>query len=240
MTGIQQVYTELLINVRLITIFVRVSADASPNAELLLRHHGAHVELFLGSDHASLELPAKVSSTYPARIPFPPSKGRETSIRLSVDEAWILPVDHDADCIPWPASSLRQLECIHCVRCRSNILSPGVINTWKDLPSEGWAEMMDFWHCHKPDEPQSNDAQTTTALKGYSASNRLTAQLGVGLVDVAHVLVTQSDTRNLKVGANQSPYSQPARSLDARPGNKKEALPDSLQDRGRASDTIAQ
>lgn len=22
---------------------------------------------------------------------------------------------------------------------------------WKDLPSGNWAEMMDFWHCHKPD-----------------------------------------------------------------------------------------
>lgn len=55
-----------------------------------------------------------------------------------------------------------------CKKCNSSIIDSSV-KSFKDLPSEYWYELMDFWHCHKPNNddpshltygeltPQTND-----------------------------------------------------------------------------------
>jgi len=75
--------------------------------------------------------------------------------------------------------------------------------TWKDLPSENWAEMMDFWHCHKPTEHESHaghsDEETATANKGYAANSKFTAQNKVGFVDLTTFLLDAKDCNNIRV-----------------------------------------
>lgn len=41
---------------------------------------------------------------------------------------------------------------LQCSECSTEIVAPNLIGSWKAMPSETWAEMMDFWHCHKPDD----------------------------------------------------------------------------------------
>lgn len=53
---------------------------------------------------------------------------------------------------------------IQCAFCSANIINAADIFPWKPLPSETWAEMMDFWHCHKPDE------NSTLYNKSYAVS----------------------------------------------------------------------
>jgi hypothetical protein len=79
---------------------------------------------------------------------------------------------------------------------------------WKDLPSENWAEMMDFWHCNKPDihEPNESSAREShldgagsVASKGYGADTKFAARITVGFVDITTFLLTNSDCSNLQV-----------------------------------------
>lgn len=68
---------------------------------------------------------------------------------------------------------------------------------WKDLPSGNWAEMMDFWHCHKPDPPEEErnkeGEDPNAVVKGYGAGNQLVAVEGTVLVDVTSFLVKGVD-----------------------------------------------
>jgi len=92
--------------------------------------------------------------------------------------------------------------------------------TWKDLPSADWAEMMDLWHCHKPDKhenghedengkgnddhqkrwvekvPHSNDENGV--VKGCGEVNQVTALPGTVLVDVSSFVVADGDCKRVK------------------------------------------
>lgn len=59
--------------------------------------------------------------------------------------------------VPWSATEIRRAEGQVKVKCRDckSVVS-NTISTWKDMPSEHWAETMDFWHCHKPHEDQQS------------------------------------------------------------------------------------
>jgi len=85
---------------------------------------------------------------------------------------------------------------IRCRQCDQVIVQRGEIRVWKDLPSENWAEMMEFWHCHKPsshDQPQDE----ALATKGYAANTAITAQSGVCLVDIISFMLFESDCSGL-------------------------------------------
>jgi hypothetical protein len=72
------------------------------------------------------------------------------------------------------------------------------LKTWKDLPSENWAEMMEFWHCHKPHDHDAKD-EDSLGKKGYGASSAIAAQPSVGLVDQTSFLVSEVDCTGLLV-----------------------------------------
>lgn len=77
-------------------------------------------------------------------------------------------------------------------------MSKNTIKAWKDLPSENWAEMMEFWHCHKPHDHDQRDPESL-ASKGYGANNAISAQPGIGFVDLTSFLFAESDCDGLKV-----------------------------------------
>ncbi|KAL8735873.1 MAG: hypothetical protein Q9181_002651 [Wetmoreana brouardii] len=81
---------------------------------------------------------------------------------------------------------------IACRACQALLVKESVQN-WKDLPSENWAEMMDFWHCHKPDTDDVFAHQTSGVHKGYGAANSIEPTAGIGLVDITCLLMMQQD-----------------------------------------------
>lgn len=160
--------------------------------------------------------------------------GREFSYRMQVDDDAELrqrsAVDEPMDSfVPWSAGDMApstKLRCRHCERIiidmpTATTASPSNENStvqpsgwvWKDLPSGNWAEMMDFWHCHKPD-PHEDDADAhkhltedeNSKVKGYGASNQVLATPGTVLVDVATFLVSEIDCKGLKKVSQGSPF----------------------------------
>jgi len=192
-------YAELLINIRQISVIAALETPC--NASTIVRLSSKRDTLSLQHENgvAILTLPGQVAAN---TILQKPATG-------STELSWRLPLageptrlDPDANESPWPAQDLGKDTEMLCRECDAVIIGKGAISTWKDLPSENWAEMMDFWHCHKPSEhghAGHSHGEDATENKGYSANAKLTAQLSVGFVDLTTFLLTAKDCPTVKV-----------------------------------------
>ena len=103
----------------------------------------------------------------PAQVLAPPNRALTPGVPSAHGLAWRLPLAPGAvagmgyvspsplrqleeAAVPWPATALQPGGPVHCRGCGGEVVAPGTVGGWKDLPSENWAEMMEFWHCHKP------------------------------------------------------------------------------------------
>ncbi|OGM43625.1 hypothetical protein ABOM_008542 [Aspergillus bombycis] len=151
---------------------------------------------------------------------------QEYSFRMQIDDedaSLLSREEHMDSSVPWTATDMTSCTRLRCRHCRSILLDShapcgsGAAEkdtqgwVWKDLPSGNWAEMMDFWHCHKPDPHEDHDhdhdhdylngatvEDQNATVKGYGAANQVVATSGTVLVDVATFLLTNSDCRGLK------------------------------------------
>lgn len=136
--------------------------------------------------------------------------------------------------VPWSAADLLPGIDVACRKCENVIVDKDKIQEWKDLPSENWAEMMEFWHCHKPtvtkensgidgnangqDEGKTSDDQL--ASRGYGANSTISAQSSVGFVDLTKFLFYGEDCQGLTV-SNLAPCSSISLHFHVHPGTKK-------------------
>lgn len=200
------IYAELLANIRQISVIsslptpssleAKTNATLSPDGkQLTISHEGAS---------ATLNLPGVAAIDF--GLPRPTLGKLEISWRIPL-RCQTLPneIDYDIDTAiaPWPSIGLSSSSKITCRRCSIVLVKPGAVTVWKDLPSENWAEMMDFWHCHKPSDPKNanhsghNHANLTE--KGYGANTTFAAHSGVGLVDLTYFLLSAGDCYGIKV-----------------------------------------
>ena len=200
------IYAELLSNIRQISVIAALDTpcDVSTNVELsangqavILHHHGRTI---------SLNLPGQVAPN--SQLQKPVMGGQELSWRLPLASPLTRPntegaVSNEA---PWPARNLEEDMEFRCRSCEAVSLRKGTVRSWKDLPSENWAEMMDFWHCHKPDIPKTNgnghaghSHEDPNADRGYGANAKFIARSGVGFVDLTTFLVAESDCSGIEV-----------------------------------------
>ncbi|KAJ5510649.1 hypothetical protein N7453_002752 [Penicillium expansum] len=191
----------------------------------------------------TIKLPARVNDasrrvlkTKP--LPTPKSDPNGTgdpsydfSFRMQVDpdEEALAPRDELIDeFAPWTAEEMSASTRIRCRECEHVFLDSSLISKsvdqgtgqnitpgwiWKDLPSGNWAEMMDFWHCHKPDpheghEKEEKDSaleieEQTAQTKGYGADSHVVAISGTVFVDVATFLLAEADCTGLKKGNDE-------------------------------------
>ncbi|BCS14916.1 hypothetical protein ALUC_70149A [Aspergillus luchuensis] len=205
-------HAELLPNIRQLTLYISVPPN-TPRSDLQItlsdsrRAVTVTVPTNTNQDDPTptsetIKLPARVSESSRRILQQqPPStqSGSEYSFRMQVD-------DNDTSLhkdettlndgfIPWTATDMSAHTRLRCVKCHSPILNEGKV--WKDLPSGNWAEMMDFWHCHKPDPPEEEKNEggedPNAVVKGYGAGNQLVAVEGAVLVDVTSFLVKGVD-----------------------------------------------
>ncbi|KAL8790823.1 MAG: hypothetical protein Q9213_000447 [Squamulea squamosa] len=139
------------------------------------------------------------TTTLSLRLPVPDEVAKSM---LSSNE------EHEAS-FPWSASSMAPKTQVACRFCQA-LLVREQVQTWKDLPSENWAEMMDFWHCHKPDTKDSRVHKQDGVRKGYGAANSIRPISTVGLIDITSLLLMQQDC---KVIVNEDPITLKVRSL---------------------------
>ncbi|GIJ87436.1 hypothetical protein Asppvi_006342 [Aspergillus pseudoviridinutans] len=222
-------HAELLPNIRHITLYISLAANlgvqnVQPLITLSESRQSVSVSLPKPFDHVTdtIKLPARVNeasrrvlATNRQGAATTADRRREFSFRMQIDDSDTSLPSKDAlidDFVPWTAADMSPSTRLRCRGCENVFLdTPRCADiqsgdsglegwTWKDLPSGNWAEMMDFWHCHKPDPPEGHghgedpNAQT----KGYGAANQVVATAGTVLVDVATFLVSEADCRGLK------------------------------------------
>lgn len=192
--GVIHLYAELLPNIKIVTVAITLATNStsetgawiSPSGNLFfIKHDG--VEL-------PLELPARISIRNGGLLKVPKGQ-QELSFRfpLAAENLSCTP-SNDSDVLaPWGARLLTSFANFQCRECEAPVLKPYSIRSWKDLPSENWAEMMDFWHCHKPDVGQDN---VGASEKGHAVSTP-----GIGLVDISSFYFHPDDCQLTKVRA---------------------------------------
>ena len=199
-------YAEVLTNIRQVTLYASLqTAQTTDETVLHIASDKKRVTVREGDIISGIYLPTEISGT--ADVTIARGKKKEISVRLEIgDTSELLPRD-DVNTnieVPWSAQDLTSKTTIQCKQCKATIVAEEKVSNWKDLPSENWAEMMDFWHCHKPhDENTHGDA---AEAKGYSSKSQLAVFPGTGLVDTVSFLLHKNDCTGLKVRTG-SPFS---------------------------------
>ena len=200
-------YIEHLLNIKTLSIQASLSTVSNKETKATLSADGKELTLTHEEETASIQLPINISPNRKSNVKFtiPAIPSKELSFRVQLEEkpgvqnGALSNGDVDSgNLVPWGAGSLTAEAEVCCANCSSVVVSRGRIRTWKDLPSQGWAEMMEFWHCHKPHEPHHHGEGEIK--KGYASDSKLAVESGVGLVDVVHFLFASEDCANVKVG----------------------------------------
>ena len=196
--GAISLYAELLLNIRQVTIFVTLPTKFNDETQINLSPNRRSLLVTHNGEQSVLDLPSRIAIS--AEIKVPATQVKELSFRLSMgreDLAAAADRKSSGDISVWPASALSPTSQFACRTCKNIIVQDGII-AWKDLPSENWAEMMDFWHCHKPhvreDGPGAN-----VSTKSYAASDGFMSMSGVGLVDELHLRMSREDCIGIEV-----------------------------------------
>jgi hypothetical protein len=199
-------YAELLSNIRQISVIVALEEPCDLTTKVQLSADGRRFILHHGAVESSLDLPGQAPLSFwlqePAfganeltwRIPL---AGQPT--RASMDTI-------QSNAAPWSSKVLGEETEFMCRACGAVVVKRGSIRVWKDLPSENWAEMMDFWHCHKPDvrgaidsSPPNEAVEQLAASRGYGAHTKFTPAPGIGFVDLTTFLLADADCQNIQV-----------------------------------------
>lgn len=204
-------YAELLLHVRTITLFASLRTMFARDTKAKMSSDGNRITVTHEERKAEIWMPFNIQGGGDAELSLPASpSSKEITLRMQLEELQESDVlgalnseDRRVNVVPWDGASLdkeRDLE-IRCKSCDGLVVQRGRIEHWRDLPNENWAEMMDFWHCHKPDEHHLHDHrhEEVVGQKGYAAGNRLQAALGVGYVDLTSFLLKEEDCTGAKV-----------------------------------------
>ena len=205
-------YAELLLHIRTVTLFASLRTVHNRETKARLASNGCAITVTHEGVSATIRLPIQVEGGGDASLSLPASPpSKDLTLRLQIEEkegsnmlGTLLSEERKSNIVPWTGTSLGDTEkvTVYCKCCQQVILPAGMTREWRDLPNENWAEMMDFWHCHKPDEHHLHDHAQKDAIgkKGYSAGNRLQATEGVGFVDLASFLLKAGDCQGIEVG----------------------------------------
>jgi hypothetical protein len=198
-------YAEALTHIRQLTLHASLQTEKNEDTKILLSSDKKIITALHDGESSSIYLPTQISGT--AHVTFPIEKRTEISTRLQIDDV-SQPDSAKQDAggveVPWSAASLQESASLSCNQCDACILPAARAISWKDLPSENWAELMDFWFCHKPHENGESSGDHAAQAKGFSTRSKLDASSGVGLVDVVSFLLYGEDCTNVEVSGDQS------------------------------------
>lgn len=186
--------------IRSLTLVIGVKEDKITGILKLLNPETVYFKVFLASEPGRtiedrFKLAAAVNLEAVNKI-YPINEPQETiSFRFPCLEA---NNTYKATTTPWSASDLSKevrpfkFNC----NCGSEIIYSERIKQWKSLPSENWAEMMDFWHCHKPNTGRNE------YNKSYAVS-RFVPYDGCIFVGLNYFLVSPKNCENIKINLKQ-------------------------------------
>jgi hypothetical protein len=194
------IYAELLSNIRQISVIAALDSPSNSSTRAELSSDGQQFLLRHEGQATILELPGAASPSF--RLQPPAIAAKELSWRLPL-AGEPKAADTESTDAPWPAKDLSESTEFLCRSCGGVIVGKGRVKEWRDLPSENWAEMMDFWHCHKPSVPQPSGSGHShydpATSRGYGANTKFCAQSGIAFVDLTALLVAEADCTGVKV-----------------------------------------
>ena len=197
------IYTELLSNIRQISVAIYLRTLPTAETKIEILENGHLIQVYHDGDARRLTLPSQTTIIGPVPDTLAKFKENHGTLRLPANIAQQRPGDRsDLDILPWNSPHLKAGNPIYCDKCSHKIVQDGLIHSWMDLPSENWAEMMEFWHCHKPHDSatgQDSNGEDALAKKGYGASNLISAKKSVGLVDLSTMMFAEQDCTGLVV-----------------------------------------
>jgi HECT-like Ubiquitin-conjugating enzyme (E2)-binding len=196
-------YAEVLANIRQANLYASLETHKNEHTKIDIASDKKTVTVSHDGETASIYLPTEIGGT--AEVNIPVNRGKEMSVRLELADIMNMPSMENAleNERPWSANDLTPNTHIRCRSCKVELLDDETPTVFKDLPSEHWAEMMDFWHCHRPHDhqpaPAKNTEEAAADIKGYGSSNKLKAMAGVACVDNGSVLLAEQSCRNIQV-----------------------------------------
>ncbi|EEP76557.1 predicted protein [Uncinocarpus reesii 1704] len=219
-----RLYAELFPNISQITVYVTLldyhpapSSTGTSQAFFEVLPSRETLSFSYRGQKQVLRLPGRLSSETPLKFSLPPkfandkrtttTHENEFHFRLQVDvtDPLTTPSDISSPQPPWSAKHMNPDTRIGCRNCGNYLLEPQkpAQIIWKDLPSANWAELMDLWHCHKPDSHEDDkqrhgdgDASAnigSVAAKGYGAGNHTVCQADTVLVDAMNFYLTETN-----------------------------------------------
>ena len=194
-----KLYAELLSNIRTVTFVATLQTPHNKETRVELAADGAEIFISHEGESASITLPTRMSGGGTAALLLPPAPTKDLTLRLALEErapGFLKFQNGSENVTPWSASSLHDamLQCRH---CGADLLMPNTVTDWRDLPRDDWADLMDFWHCHKPHESDHGHDELSHT-RGYGSANRLSASPGIGFVGISTLLLAEQDLPKLK------------------------------------------
>lgn len=200
------IYAELLSNIRQVSVGCTLPTPISEATRVTVAADGWALTVAHDGYSETIQLPESVALS--SQLPIRKSGGAGLSWRLplaTLATGRVLPATPE-ESVPWSATDLERGSTVICRMCKSSIVDAGTLKVWKDLPSENWAEMMEFWHCHKPHNHTHDNNEEHLTHRGYGASSCITAQPGIGFVDLTSFLLADSDLVPSSVSSHYSCY----------------------------------
>ncbi|KAI1142167.1 ubiquitin-conjugating enzyme E2-binding protein [Hypoxylon sp. FL0543] len=188
------IYAELLSNIRQVSVGCSLRTPVSSSTRASISSDGQVLAVNHDGLETSLRLPGRVASIKQLPVQNRGTKNLSWRLPLARTLGHTVSSMQEGQTVPWSANDLQPESHIACRTCRATIVESGTIKEWKDLPSENWAEMMEFWHCHKPhDHGHGHNGDGLTTSKAYGASSRISAQSAIGFVDLTSFLLSEKD-----------------------------------------------
>lgn len=195
--SIAHIYAELLCSIQVVTVAVILPSTSTPETEATVSADGQIFSIKHNNVTTSLQLPTQVAQEGRQDVKI---DGAQKQLSFRFKPQAITLARHLSSrnevLVPWDAQSMTRETVLKCRVCNTDILRSGAIRNWKDLPSSNWAEMMDFWHCHKPDGPH---VAAQMVDKGYMANSSFSAAQGIGLIDHDSFVLFPDDCTSLHV-----------------------------------------
>jgi hypothetical protein len=202
-----QLYAEYLPRIATLSVQATLKTPCNSGTSASISNNGTTFTLAHEGARTTIELPVSMGRGDNDRIlPIDCSSNMSLEFRVPISVGEQRVVD-DEPITPWTAASLSSDTEVSCKSCATVLMSGGVVSSWKDLPSDNWADMMDLWHCHKPNEP--HDQAHTTTKKGYAAGNTLQVTSSICLVNAVTFLAAAEDCQNVKVSNEESYWHFP-------------------------------
>lgn len=195
-------YAEVLANIRQANLYASLETQKNEYTHIDVASDKKTITVSHDGETARIYLPTEIGGT--AAVSIPDDRCKEMSLRLELADIENMPSVENTlgNEGPWLAKHLSPNTQLRCRVCHAELLTNEIPLVFKDLPSEHWAEMMDIWHCHRPQEidPIHRDcAEKAADSKGYGASTRLKAAPGIAFVDIASFLFAEQSCRNVQV-----------------------------------------